>query len=116
MKKQYTEDETNRAREYLSYYADIVKSFNEYRDELRNYIDEPVFIIDDPTVPGLHVYNIQILADIANIKLEIVANYSEYFPYLAYFYFSGCKFFGLLSDLEFTAMTGSDVEYEIVSR
>lgn len=115
MKKQYTEDETNRAREYLSYFADSVKDFNEHRGELEYYINEPTFVITNPLADGIHVYNIQIIADVAEVLLRIYHTEEEQFPYGAYFYFKGCKFFGLLDEDDFNDMIERGVPYEIVS-
>lgn len=115
MKKQYTEDETNRAREYLSYYASIAKSFDEHRGEMKYYINEPTFVITNPLADGIHIYNIQIIADVAEVLLYIVNTKDIQYPYKAHFYFRGCKFFGLLDELDFYDMIERGIPYEIVS-
>lgn len=115
MKKQYTEDETNRAREYLSYFADGVKSFDEHRNELKNYINEPTFVLTNLLADGIHIYNIQIIADVADVLLHVVNTKAKPYPYTAYFYFRGCKFFGLLDEDDFNDMIERGVPYEIVS-
>lgn len=115
MKKQYTEDETNRAREYLSYFADSVKDFNEHRGELKSYINEPTFVITNPLADGIHVYNIQIIADVAEVLLHVYYIKEGPFPYGAYFYFGGCKFFSFLDESDFNDMLERGMPYEIVS-